>query len=56
MPKEDRKEQKGEDRKEQKGENSKEKIREENRIGFIWIILGIAAILLFWLLSSWVYK
>jgi len=23
---------------------------------FIWVVLGIAAILLIWLLSSWVYR
>lgn len=39
-------------------EESQEKQKEEKQFPkkqFIWIILGIAAILLIWLLSSWVY-
>jgi len=31
-----------------------EKTQKPNQ--FIWVVLGIAAIFLFWLLSSWVYK
>jgi hypothetical protein len=30
--------------------------KQVNQKQYIWLVLGIAAILLFWLLSSWVYK
>jgi len=35
-------------------EQAQEKTQQPNQ--FIWVVLGIAAILLFWLLSSWIYK
>ena len=34
----------------------KERIKEQDKMSFIWVILGIGAILLIWLLSSLVYK
>jgi len=41
---------------EKEEKTKKEEIKGQNKISFIWVILGIGAILLIWLLSSLVYK
>ena len=43
-------------REQQKGEEEEKKPEQQNQLKFIWIVLGIGAILLIWLLSSWVYR
>ena len=47
---------KGQSQEEKKGETEKEEIKGQDKMSFIWIILGIGAVLLIWLLSSWIYK
>jgi len=47
---------KEEQNQEKEEKTKKERIKEQDKMSFIWIILGVVAILLIWLLSSLVYK
>lgn len=40
----------------EKQEEAKKQPSEQPRLSFIWIVLGILAVIIMWLLSSWLYS
>ncbi len=42
--------------KSERQEEVKKEPREQTKISFVWIILGIVAVIIMWLLSSWLYS